>query len=242
MSECLKKTIKVSGSHKVLVLADVHIPFQNNDSIKKAIEVGKKLKPDIVVLLGDILDCVSISRFIKRTDERDFNKEVLAARKFLESITKTFKGCKFYYLEGNHEQRISHYLLTHADALANLDELSLPSLLHLKQWGITFLPCEQILQIGKITLTHGNLLKGTCSMFPARSLYMSAKCSAMIGHAHRESAYTCRSLTGEVYKTYSVGCLSTLSPSYAVFNDFTAGCATVETDRQGNFEVSLKAF
>jgi predicted phosphodiesterase len=234
--------IKISGNHKTLVLADTHFPYQSNDAIKKAIDIGKQFKPDIVVFLGDIIDCVSISRFVKRMDERDFNTEIKATRRFLETTTRTFNGCKFYYLEGNHELRVSNYLLTHADALATLEELSLPSLLHLKEMNITFLPSDKILQIGKLTYTHGHLLKGTCSQFPARSLYMSAKTSAICGHAHRESAYTCRAITGEIFKTYSIGCLATLTPSYSAYNDFTAGCATITTDNVGKFDVQLKSF
>ena len=244
-SVCYNKphNIKVSGIHKILVLADAHVPFSDNNFVKKAIDIGKFFKPDIIVFLGDIIDCVSISRFVKRMDERDFSNEIKATRKFLEYVCyNTFRGCDFYYLEGNHEQRISNFLLTHADALATLEELSLPSLLHFKELGIKFLPSDKILQIGKLTYTHGHLLKGTCSQYPSRSLYLAAKTNAIMGHAHRAGAYTCRSITGEIFKTFSVGCMSVLSPSYSAFNDFTAGCAIVETDKNNNFEVQLKSF
>ena len=234
--------INIHGNnHKILVIPDTHIPYQDNNSIKKTLEIGKRFNPDIIVLLGDIIDCVSISRFVKRTDERDFNTEVKSTRKFLEYIRNTFKQSLFYYLEGNHEERITNYLLTHADALATLEELSLPSLLHLKELGIVFLSKEKTLQIGKLTYTHGQICKGICSTFPARALYLSAKTNAICGHAHRQSSYCCRSLTGEVFRTYSTGCLSILNPSYSVFNDFTAGCAIIETDNKGEFDVQLKS-
>src|SRR5579862_5085557 len=113
---------------KILVMGDTHVPYQNKEAVEKAIQIGKELKPDKIVLLGDMIDCVSISRFVKRMDERDFNQEVKETRKFLERLRKTFPKAEMTYLEGNHEERITHYLLTHADALSTLEELSLPSL------------------------------------------------------------------------------------------------------------------
>ena len=160
---------------------------------------------------------------------------------FLYSLRDQFPKCRIYYLEGNHEARVSIFLLTHADALASLSELSLPSLLKLKELRIDYLPSDRILRIGNLVATHGHLLKGTCSQFPARSLYLATKTNAICGHAHRPTFYQCRSITGDVYKTYSTGCLSILNPSYSYFNDFCHGIATVETDNRNNFEVQLKA-
>ena len=213
---------------RFLILSDIHVPYQHKLNLSKAIEYGKKYNPTDVVLLGDVIDCVSISKFLKKSNERDFNKEILQTRKFLQSLRNTFPKANISYLEGNHENRLNKYILTNASELSNLKELSLPSLLQLDKYNIKYYSEDKILKAGNLVLTHGHLVKGSCSSYPARSLFYSTKVSSLCGHCHRESMYTCRTIDNKVLKSYSVGCLSTLQPSYSIFNDFTAGFAVID--------------
>ena len=49
-------------SHKrILVISDMHLPYQHKDSIKFLKEIKKQFKPDTILSIGDLLDQHSLS-------------------------------------------------------------------------------------------------------------------------------------------------------------------------------------
>ena len=56
------------GASKVkryVVLSDIQIPFQDDSALEVAYKLIKDIKPDGVILNGDITDCYAISDFDK---------------------------------------------------------------------------------------------------------------------------------------------------------------------------------
>ena len=49
-------------SHKtILVVSDMHLPYQHKDSIKFLKEIKKEFKPDTTISIGDLLDQHALS-------------------------------------------------------------------------------------------------------------------------------------------------------------------------------------
>ena len=63
--------------HQTFVLSDIHIPFHDEVTLRRVFDCVVDAQPSNIVLLGDILDCYSISRFCKRPDRvRNLQDEI----------------------------------------------------------------------------------------------------------------------------------------------------------------------
>jgi len=94
---------------KILVLADLHIPFDRYDVIKWIID---NEEADILVLNGDILDLFSLAYFMK---ERDIHikEEIDRGLDLIDILSKKFKTV--IMTRGNHEYRFNRYLAGQLD-------------------------------------------------------------------------------------------------------------------------------
>jgi len=95
---------------KILSLSDFHIPFENDEVIKDALE--NHSDADILVLNGDIFDMYSVSSFSK-------NKQILiqweykVAMEWLKLLSDMFP--KVVLVSGNHEARLARYFSNQID-------------------------------------------------------------------------------------------------------------------------------
>lgn len=226
------------GQNNVLVLSDIHIPYQDNKALELAINYGLENKVNAIYLNGDIMDCYQASRFIKDRRLRDLAGELELTRNFLKTIQDTF-NCPIYFKLGNHEDRWEHFLRLKAPELLGIDEFKLESLLRFREYGVTLIDSKQIAYAGKLPILHGHEWFGGFAppVNPARGLFLKAKESAIIGHHHRTSEHTEKSLSGGVVTTWSMGCLCGLEPEYAPYNNYNHGFSHVKVDKSGNYEV-----
>jgi len=223
---------------KTLVLSDIHFPFENTNALHRAMELGVKEKVEQIILLGDIIDFHSISRFKKDPQSRNLKKELQRTRQFFFRLRHLFPKAKIVFMAGNHELRLTAYLWDKAEEFSDLEELTLASLLHFKKYDIIN-NVKDTLKIGDLTLLHGHTLKGTLSTYPSRTGYIAAKTSILFGHCHRASFYETRDVNNKTYKSYSLGCLCQLSADYSIHNEWTAGCALVTLKGNGRANVQL---
>ncbi len=191
-----------------IVLPDVHFPFQDNKLLKVWLEHVDELKPDGIDIIGDLLDCYSLSRFDKNParkavlqDELDFAHRFLISMKELAG-----RGCDIRYSEGNHEDRLRKMLWGKVPELAKLRNLTIPDLLGLKKLGIAWHSTQNPYKIRDLWFTHGDLLRKHAGM-SARAKADAIHGSVMIGHCHRmgwspgtvwdgrEDAYECGHLS-----------------------------------------------
>lgn len=100
-----------SDGKRCIVLSDIHIPFQDVLSVETALEYADQIKPDIIVILGDLIDFYQISDFVKNPRERDTKTEIEMTRKFLTELRRRFPSADIYYKEGNHEKRLERYII-----------------------------------------------------------------------------------------------------------------------------------
>jgi predicted phosphodiesterase len=225
------------GNNRVLILNDIHFPYQDNEALSIALNYGRENKCNAILLNGDIMDCYQTSRFIKDPRLRDMAGEIEMIREFLELLYTEF-NCPIYYKIGNHEDRWENYLKTNAPALIGIDDFELQHVLRFGQFGVQLIKSKQLIRIGKLRVLHGHEF-GMSVFSPvnvARGLYTRAKASSAIGHHHATSEHSEKDLDGEVVTTWSIGCLCGLSPDYLPFNKWNHGFAFVTLDDEGGYE------
>ena len=226
------------GQNNILILSDIHFPYQDNKALELALQYGIENKVNCVYLNGDTLDMYHGSRFVKDRRKRDLSSELEIGRQFLKMLQETFK-CPIYFKIGNHEKRWEDYLRIQAPELLGIADFELETILRFREFGVTLVKDKQIAMAGKLPIMHGHEWQGGFAppVNPARGLYMKAKESCMIGHHHRTSEHTEKSLKGEVTTTWSTGCLCGLQPDYAPYNNYNHGFAHVQTDKEGNYHL-----
>lgn len=225
------------GNNRVLILSDIHFPYQDNEALSIALNYGRENNCNAIILNGDAMDMYQASRFVKDPRLRDLAGEIEIVREFLELLYTEF-SCPIYYKIGNHEDRWETYLKTQAPALIGIEEFELQHILRFGQYGVNLVKSKQMIRLGKLRLLHGHEF-GMSVFSPvnaARGLYTRAKASSAIGHHHVTSEHSEKDLDGEVVTTWSIGCLCGLQPDYLPFNRWNHGFAFAVIDDNGDYE------
>ena len=213
---------------KVLLLSDIHFPYQDNLALTTALNYGKQEEIDTIFLMGDIMDFYQLSFHEKDPRETDISLELEMCRNFFDSLKINFPNVSIYYIPGNHEYRLQRYLRVKAPELLDCTEFKLDSLLKLGEKGIHYLEHGTKCYVGKLLLEHGDKMRGSGGVNPARSLFAKLKRHAICGHFHRTSEATEKVYDGDVFVTYSIGCLCELEPRYMEVNNHNHGFAIIE--------------
>lgn len=112
-----REKLKDSGMEKVLVLSDIHIPFQREDIL----DIVAKHKHEIstIILGGDTVDCYAVSSF-SHLETNPLVYEMKETHELLKQIQNVTPGIRKYMIVGNHEQRWSNYIAKNASELNTL--------------------------------------------------------------------------------------------------------------------------
>lgn len=234
-----RKPVVLDGALKVLILSDVHIPYHDEVAVAAALAHGKKKKPDVIILNGDIGDFYGVSRHDK-DPRRSLADELDAIRQFLFHLRKQFPNTRILYKIGNHEARMEMFLVKNAPVLLGVSDFELPVLLKFDELNIELVPSLTLIRLGNLPIYHGHELpQGMSSpVNPARGIWMRVQESLICGHWHRTSEHTeSTGLNKKLSSCWSTGCLCDLSPDYAIVNRWNHGFAWVETQADGNYEV-----
>ena len=235
-----REPIVLSGALKVMILSDIHIPYHDEAAVTAAIAHGKKKKPDVIILNGDIGDFYGVSRHDK-DPRRSLADELDAIRQFLFHLRKQFPNARILYKIGNHEARMEMFLIKNAPVLLGVSDFELPVLLRFDEARIELVPSLTLIRLGSLPIYHGHELpQGMSSpVNPARGIWMRVQESLICGHWHRTSEHTeSTGLNKKLSSCWSTGCLCDLSPDYAIVNRWNHGFAWVETQADGNYEVT----
>lgn len=236
MSEERPKWFLPKSIKKVLLLSDIHFPYQDNEALTTALKYGQKEEVDAIFINGDLMDFYQLSFHEKDPRVTSISDELEATRKFFDGLNKAFPNTLIYYIPGNHEARLERYLRVKAPELLDVQEFRIDVLLKLGEKGILYLEHGTKCYFGKLLVEHGDKMKGSGGVNPARSLFAKLKRHAICGHFHRTSEATEKVYDGDVVVTYSTGCLCELEPRYMEVNNHNHGFALVEMDGE-NFKV-----
>jgi predicted phosphodiesterase len=226
-----------TANRNILVMSDIHLPYQDNEALSLAIEYGIEHKVDTVILNGDVTDFYAVSRFEIDYRKRDLPEELYTTRDFYQTLRKAFPNALIIAKVGNHDDRWQQYLLKHF--LKGIEEIELYSLFKFAELGIKEVASMSIIWAGKLAILHGHEHRYgmIAPVNPARGLFLRTKQSALIGHVHRTSEHTEKTLDGKLIGTWSTGCLTTLEPHFMRFNNHNHGFAHIELEKDGMFTV-----
>jgi hypothetical protein len=139
-------------------------------------------KPDSINVLGDFLNCGSVSPHEKTPrDPKTFQPEVAAANQRLDDLDALGASEK-HFVQGNHEAWLERYLNNKAPELDGLVDLR--SLLNLDARGWSFTPYKQHRRQGKVNVTHECGDHGARAHMTALSTFEG---NVVIGHTHRRA-------------------------------------------------------
>jgi hypothetical protein len=169
-------------------------------------------KPEIVVILGDLIDFYAISRFsrdparvLKLQEELDEGVLVL------ENIRKHAPKAKMTFLRGNHEDRLKKYLWANAQELSGLRALRLEELLQFDRLKISYNDKNQIKYRG-IIIKHGSIVRKFAG-YTAKGEFEKNGMSGVSGHSHRLAQYRHTNELDNFIWT-EAGCLCKLDADY----------------------------
>lgn len=226
--------------NNILMLSDLHIPYHDIKALTVAFDYGKKENINTVFINGDLLDFYQISRFVNVERKRSVKEELEIAKEFLKVLRDTFPEASLYFLLGNHDIRLQHYLANKAPELLDVEEFQLEFLLEADKFGMKVIEDTTLVKIGKLAVTHGHLLiRGIFApVSAARGAFLRAKASVLIGHTHKISTHSETDINSKVVTCYSTGCLCELTPAYNPFgNNFSHGFAHVKVENNGHYKV-----
>jgi len=205
-----------------MVTSDYHAQYLDKVAFNKMLSYAKEYQPDVFVINGDLVDYFQASTFEKDPCRKTtIYQEVLIAINILRKIRAAVKNdCKIYWIEGNHELRLSRYLRTHNDVL-NFPFFNTEKLFRLNEFNVKLIKASAdydkepsnlgYLKISDMTIMHGdNRLNGAStskySGYSASNTVRGLMCNVLIGHSHRAA----KIFHTTPYKTYvglEGGCL-----------------------------------
>jgi len=178
--------------------------------------------PDVLVLLGDMLDLPDWSDHFVQSPEFAFTTQ-MSINWFGSWLRQIRPFCgKIIYIEGNHETRLLRGIMTNTVSAFKLKPANLPaappllsieSMLGLKELDIDYLgpyPSGGYWLNSNLQMIHGNKT-GAKSGQTAMKMLDQLRASLMQGHVHRQECAHVTNHSQEkivTYGAYSLGCLA----------------------------------
>jgi predicted phosphodiesterase len=228
------------ANNRILVISDIHCPYQDNEALEAALNYGVERKANTVLINGDLIDFYHISRFEKDPRKRNTKYEIDCTKKVLEYIRYKFPTALIVYYMGNHDHRWTKYMMNKAPELLDIEEFSIYHILGLQKLNIHLVDNNRGTKAGKLNIRHGHEFYGSGGVLPARYYYLKAKDNILIGHVHKTSNYATPNINKKIHGGFSIGCLSDLDPDYNPNNECNHGFAHVEIKSNGDFKVDNK--
>ncbi len=209
----------------------------------------RQVKPDGIDILGDLLDCYTLSRFDKNPLRKtNIQEELDMARDFLETVrSQAPPSCDIRFSEGNHENRLKRVLWGRSKELAPIRGLTIPELLDLKRLGIKYYTPETPYRLdgpNGLWYLHGDLARKcnwsmTAGGMGAKAVVQRVRGNIIMGHTHQMGYISFRGWDG-LTEGYEVGCLCQFDMEYLVgVPQWQQGWAVVKYPKKGGFEVNF---
>ena len=131
---------------KTIFVPDIHAPFHDRLAFKACLKAIEAVRPERVVLLGDVGEFEGASGWKWEKRKRppleyvlpEVDADFIATNKILDELDKTIDWeCEKIFIEGNHEDRVNR-LLEEFPYLS--DRFDVATALNLKQRGWLFYP------------------------------------------------------------------------------------------------------
>lgn len=200
---------------KGVFLSDIHLPY--NIDLRPIFAYLKDLKPDEIVLGGDILDGPDHgvdSWTMDQVEKRGYqcyDRDVKLLKEFINDLTKAAPKAKIIFLEGNHEERYQRLVRRYPNTLKSrfrLDRDACPN----AKW-IPYGDYDSFYKVGDMLFTHGTIFPDAHSKKMAMA-YLPNKVT--YGHIHDFQSYTTHNGDPRKPGRYAItaGCLCGKLPDY----------------------------
>jgi len=139
-------------------------PLHDVYAIDCAIQAAEQMQPEVVVLLGDMLDAAAFGRYRTAPDLKQTTTPSLWALHYdLLRLRKACPDSRIVITPGNHDERINKAITDHLPEAVNLkgvgepDALSLPRMLRLEEMGIEWIGeyGDSFWLWDQVEITHG---------------------------------------------------------------------------------------
>jgi len=180
------------------------VPTHDEKAIAIAMAMIRDIQPTQIVLLGDNLDLPEFGKYrlspaFALTTQASIDRATTLCAELREAAPKS----KIVWLAGNHEERLTNYILDNAKAAFGITkgntpkawpDMSIPSLCRMEEYGVEFesgYPAGRYLINKQLACIHGNRVRSRGS---TAHIYLNEqKMSVIYGHIHRiELAYRTR--------------------------------------------------
>ena len=228
-------------------------PLHDNKALAIVTQAIKDIRPDRVVLLGDMLDLPDWSTHFLISPEFSFTTQ--ASIDFLASWLEEMRPyCKeMIYIEGNHEKRMivsiikntmQAYGIKPANQPKSAPVLSIPFLLGLDKLDVQYIgnyPAGEFYINNNLVCIHGHKV-GAKSGQSVTKLLEDARISTITGHIHRlEMAHKTIWTQGKpkIYQAVTLGTIARIDgivPSGSARHNWQQGFGVVEYDDE-NFQI-----
>ena len=95
----------------VLVISDLHMPYHHKESLNFLKALKQKYKPDLVVNIGDEIDCHALSFHDSNPDLPSAGDELVLAKGYIKELEKIFPSMTL--VESNHSSLVYRRGLKH---------------------------------------------------------------------------------------------------------------------------------
>ena len=190
---------------KLLVFPDLHAPYHDDKALSLVLKVGKAIKPDECIIMGDWADFYAVSSHDKNPDRMSFESEVRIAKKCLDHV-KAVGANVNVFIQGNHEYRLERMIVKKAPELHNMT--TTPKLLELAEKGFQYVPYRQSYLVGNMRFTHD---VGPSGLHAATKSMAALGRNVVIGHCHRMEYCVQGTLDGARHVGISLGWLGSIA-------------------------------
>lgn len=222
-----------------VLFGDTHMGFEDQTVLNVVLGVVKDVRPHVVVHVGDLLDCYSLSRFDKNPSRlMSLQDEIDRGRVLLEQVAQVAPQAERHLLEGNHEDRLRRTLWSQpgASAVFNLRKIqeacTWENILDLERIGWNWIPAQGQARVNilpKAITKHGTIVRQK-SAYTARAEMDKYGKSGFSGHTHRLGTHWHSDANGAHFWV-ETGCTCLLKPEYVEDPDWQNGCYVVTFDR-----------
>jgi hypothetical protein len=203
------KVVQREGFKVAMTLPDIQFGYfydtqgtmhatHDESALEVALQLVRYIRPDHLVLHGDNADFPELSTKFRRSPAFAATTQATIDRASLfaaELRAAAGDECNIQWLEGNHEFRLSTYIIDNASAAFGLrvgnapdgwPVLSIPNLCHLDAHGISYLsgyPANETWINDRLRVIHGHQVVSNGST--AHKYLAHERVSTVYGHIHR---------------------------------------------------------
>ncbi len=197
---------------RIVKLNDLHVPFEDEDAVRCAIDFCKMLQPDIVVI-DEWMDFYELSNFVK--DPRTATGYTLheareRCKKYHRALRRAVPDARIIEVRANHGKRLDNFLKKNASALCGLPEFKMEKFMEYDKLGISCM--DYYVHRGIFMFKHGDRIH-KFSGYTAKNEFESEGMSGASGHSHRLGQHY-RTLRGGEYTWIECGCLCRMDMDY----------------------------